>query len=92
MRAALASVLCLGAAASMLWAHGSADWSTSFTVAWYGVFSCSIALALGAVTIAAIVESVDTTKRLKIVALAVPALAAALVLLWVIATVAPLAD
>jgi len=91
MRTALASVLCLGAAASMLWARWAADWSTSFAIAWYGVFGCSIALALGAVTIAAVGERVSATSRLKIVALAVPALAAAMVLLWLLTTVAPLA-
>jgi len=44
------------------------------------------------VATAAVGESVGTGRRLKIAALAVPALVAALVLLWLIATVAPLAD
>jgi hypothetical protein len=84
--------VCLGAAISMLAARGSADWSPSFAIAWYGVFGGSVVLALGALAMAAVGESASPTRRLKIVALAVPALAAGLVLLWLIATVASLAD
>ena len=92
MRVALASIACLVTAILMLAARGAADWSPSFAIAWYGVFGISVVLALGAVATAAVGESVGTGRRLKIAALAVPALVAALVLLWLIATVAPLAD
>jgi hypothetical protein len=92
VRTARASLGCLVGAIVLLAARGPSNWSRSFAVAWYGLFACSVVLALAAVAIAVAGRGTGLRSRLKIIALALPALAAVPLLILAIVTLAPLAD
>jgi hypothetical protein len=92
MRLGAVSLICLTLAILMLAVRGAADWSTSFAVTWYGVFGAAVVLAFAAATAAVVARHDAPMRRLAILALALPALVAVPALIWVVATVAPLAD
>jgi hypothetical protein len=91
MGVAVSSVACLSAAVLMLVVRGAADWSRTFTVVWYGLFGAAVALALAALVVAVRSRAV-LKRRLAIAGLALPALLAVPLLIWVIVTLVPLAD
>jgi hypothetical protein len=61
-------------------------------VTWYGLFGGSVVLAIAAVALAALSRRVASERRLTIVVLSLPALIAVPLLIWLIVTLAPLAD
>ena len=92
VRLALSSLVCLAVAVLMLIVRGAANWSGGFTVAWYCVFGAAVVLAIAAVAVAAFSRQVASKRRLTIVGLSLPALVAVPLLIWLIVTLAPLAD
>jgi hypothetical protein len=89
---AVSSLACLVAAVLMLVVRGTANWSRGFAVTWYGLFGGSVVLAIAAVALAALSRRVASERRLTIVVLSLPALIAVPLLIWLIVTLAPLAD
>jgi len=92
MRFAIASIACLSAAVLAVAVRGAADWSRSFATTWYALFGAAVLLAVVALVAALVEREASLGRRLAIVSLALPALLAVPALLWVIATLAPLAD
>jgi hypothetical protein len=75
----------------MLAVRGAADWSRAFTVVWCGLFGAAVVLAVGALVVAVRSRAV-LKSRLAIVGLALPALLAVPLLIWLIVVLVPLAD
>src|SRR5436190_14329948 len=92
MKFSIASLSCLVAAIVMISIRGGEDWSAAFGVAWYGLFGVAVVLAIVAVGIAVAARGVTGSRRLLIVALAIPALIAVPLLILVISMTAPLAN
>jgi hypothetical protein len=91
MGIAVSSVVCLSAAVLMLVVRGAADRSRAFTVVWYGLFGAAVVLALAALVVAVRSRAV-LKRRLVIAGLALPALLAVPLPIWVIVSLVPLAD
>jgi len=92
MKFSIASVTLFVLASVMLAIRGTADWSQSFGVAWYGVFGAAVLSAVAAVAVAAGSRRLSGTHRAVIVVLALPALIAVPVLIALVITLAPLAN
>jgi len=92
MRFARSSVACLSAAVLMLVIRGAADWSRGFAVIWYALFGVAVILAVVALVVAGASRDIGSKRRLAIVGLSLPALIAVPLLIWLIVTLAPLAD
>jgi len=92
VRAAIASVLCLLVALSTLVVRGPSGWSHSFAATWYGLFGSAVLLAVAAIAHAVFARRSTARLRLAVVGLALPALLAVPALIWLIVTVAPIAD
>ena len=89
---ALSSLACLAVAGLMLVVRGAANWSQGFAVAWYGLFGGAVVLAIAAVAVAVLSRHVALKRRVTIVGLSLPALLAVPLLIWLVLTLAPLAD
>ena len=92
MRLAGASLACLSAAALLLIVRGTANWSSGFAVVWYGLFGAAVVLAVSGLLVAGLSRGVVLRRRLTIVGLSLPALPAVPLLIWLIVTLAPLAN
>jgi hypothetical protein len=92
VRLAVSSVICLSAAVWMLVVRGAANWSSAFAVVWFGVFGLAVALAVAALVVAGLSRGVTRRQRLTVVWLSLPALVAVPLLIWLIVTLAPLAN
>jgi hypothetical protein len=89
---ALSSLACLAVAVFVLVVRGAADWSRGFAVTWYGLFGGAVVLAIAAVAVAVRSRRVALKRRLTIVGLSLPALVGVPLLIWLIVTLAPLAN
>jgi hypothetical protein len=89
---AASSIACLTAAVFVLVVRGAADWSRAFAVVWYGLFGAAVVLAFAALVVAGLSRGVALRRRLAMVGLSLPALLAVPLLIWLILTLAPLAD
>jgi hypothetical protein len=76
----------------MLVVRGSANWSSAFAVVWYGLFGAAVVLAVAALVVAGLSRGSGAKRRLAIVGLSLPALVAVPLLIWLIVTLAPLAN
>ena len=92
MRAGIVSVLLLALAIVMLFAAGLADWSETFALTWNTVFGGAVLSALVALISALVHRDATVERRVAAVTLALPALLALAGLIWLIATLAKLAD
>jgi hypothetical protein len=72
--------------------RGAENWSTSFAFLWYGTFGTAVVLALASVIVAIPMRGVTSSYRLLTIVLALPALIALPLLIWIIVMLAPLAD
>jgi hypothetical protein len=92
MKFSIASLGCLLIATFLLFARGGSDWSSGFATAWGSLFVGAVALSLVAIAVAVATRRATEQRRVAIVLLALPALVAIPLLIWLIITVAPLAD
>jgi hypothetical protein len=92
MPVAHASITCLSAAVFILVVRGPANWSRALAMTWYGLFGAAVVLAVAALAVAGLSRDVPSKRRLTIVGLSLPALLAVPLLIWAVATLAPLAD
>ena len=88
----MASLACLALAALMLAIRGTANWSRSFAEIWYGTFGAAVVLGLAAVVVAIATRRATRRDRTLTIGLALPALIAVPLLIWLIVTIAPYAD
>lgn len=89
---ALSSLARLAVAVLMLIVRGAANWSRGFALTWYGLFGGAVVLASTAVAVPVLSRHVAMKRRLTTVGLSLPALVAVPLLIWLIVTLAPLAN
>jgi hypothetical protein len=92
VRLAVSSIVSLSAAVWMLVVRGAANWSSAFAVVWFGLFGLAVVLAVAALVVAGLSRGSPLRQRLTVVGLSLPALVAVPLLIWLIVTLAPLAD
>ena len=91
MRLSIASLSRLAVAVAMFAIRGGENWSRAFAETWYGLFGGAVVLAIAAVVFAIATRGATGRRRLAIVTLALPALVAVPLLIWVFIALVPLA-
>ena len=92
MRFSIASLGCLLTATFLFVVSGGSDWSAGFATAWWSLFVGAVALSLVAIAVAVATRRATEARRVAVVVLALPALLAIPVLIWLIISLAPLAN
>lgn len=92
MGLAVSSLACLAVAVLLLAVRGGADWSRGVAVTWYGVFGAAVVFAVAAVAVAVHARHLAPRRRLTVVGLSLPALVALPLLIWLVASLAPLTN
>jgi hypothetical protein len=90
MKYAAASTACFSALLVLLLVRGATDWSESFALCWYGLFAAAVILALGGLVEAK--RSATWGRRILVIVLSLPALAAVPAFMWLVYVLARYAD